>query len=100
MNTSRLDLGGLRILVLVAHILVDALGHQGQRLGFDPRGAEGREVLPRVSIEQQLVVNKCVSCSRRTLIAGNSMLWNRQRKIAGSIDDVRHLPDEVMFSVK
>src|SRR5271156_1740634 len=100
MNAPVFDLGRLWILVLVGHILVDALGHQGVHLGFDPSGAESREVLPRVSIEQQLVVDQCVSGSGRMLVARNLVLWNRGGKIAGSIDNVQHLVAVVMFAMK
>ncbi len=100
MNAASLDLRGLRILVLVAHIFVDALGHQRLHLGFHPGGAKGRKVLPRIAIKQQLIVDKRVSGSRRALLARNLMFWNRQRRIVGSMDNVEHLPIGVMLFVK
>ena len=55
-----LDRGGLRVLVLVDHVLVGRLGVQlvGERI--HPRADEGREVQPRVAVEHRLVVDDLV----------------------------------------
>ena len=50
-----LDLGGLRVLVPVDHVLVDRQRHERQDLGFLPRLAERGQVLPGVAIEHQLI---------------------------------------------
>ena len=50
-HAAHLELGGLRIFVLVDHVLVEALGHQPFRLGPHPRAHEGREVEPRIPVE-------------------------------------------------
>src|SRR5271156_680772 len=65
-HAAVLNLRGLRILVLVAHVLVDALFQQRSRLGLDPGGAKSREVLARVTVEQQLVMYQRISSPRRT----------------------------------
>ena len=70
MHATGLDRGGLRVLVLVDHILVEALIHQAVYLGFLPRLAEGGEVLPRIAIQHQLVMDQLVSGPGRFLPAG------------------------------
>ena len=67
---TRFDFGGLRVLVLVDHILVEALIHQAVYLGFLPRLAEGGEVLPRIAVQHQLVMDQLVSGPGRLLPAG------------------------------
>lgn len=59
-DAARLDLGGLRVLVLVDHVLVDALAHQTAGAVVRPGGAEGGQVLGRVAVEQQFVVEQGV----------------------------------------
>ena len=59
-DAARLELGGLRVLVLVDHVLVEALGHQLLGLRLHPGSDEGRHVQPRVSVEHQLVVDDLV----------------------------------------
>ena len=53
-HAAPLELGRLRVLVLVDHVLVEALGHQRVGLRLHPRRHERREVQPRVAVEQQL----------------------------------------------
>ncbi len=57
MDTSPLHLGGLRIFVLVHQVLVDGEVHQLVNLGLLPRLAEGGQILTRVPIEQQFVLD-------------------------------------------
>jgi hypothetical protein len=54
-HAAVLKLGGLRVLVLVDHVLGRALGHQLLGLGLHPRGDERRQVQPGVAVENQLV---------------------------------------------
>jgi hypothetical protein len=54
-DAAPLDLRGLRILVLVNHVLVDRQRHQGEKLRLGPRLAERGQVLAGVAIEHQLV---------------------------------------------
>ena len=68
-DAARLELGGLRVLVLVDHVLVEALGHQPLGLRLHPRGDERREVQPRVAVEHQLVVDDLVRDVRGHLAA-------------------------------
>jgi len=51
--------------VLVDHVLVHGLGHQGARLRLHPRRDEGGEVHPRAAVQQQLVVDQLVRDFRR-----------------------------------
>ena len=54
-HAAPLDLGGLRVLVLVDHVLVDRQVHQPVDGRLLPRLAERGQVLPGVAVEQQLV---------------------------------------------
>ncbi len=54
-DATAFDLGRLRILVLVDHVLVDAGVEQAMNLRFDPCLAERGQVLARIAVEQQLV---------------------------------------------
>jgi|GEM_PF-5560799 len=65
-----LDLGGLRILILVDHVLVETLIHQLVHLGLLPGLAKGGEILPRITIQHQLVMDQLVSGPGRLLAAG------------------------------
>jgi hypothetical protein len=53
-----LDLGGLRVLILVDQVLADRHRHQGKHLGLEPRLAERGQVLARVPVQHQLVRHK------------------------------------------
>ena len=59
-DAARLDLRGLRVLVLVDHVLVGRLGHQLAGGRRHPGGHERREVQPRAAVEQQLVGDQLV----------------------------------------
>ncbi len=59
-HAAALDLGGLRVLVLVDHVLVDAQVHERVHLGLLPRLAEGGQVLAGVAVEHELVVHGLV----------------------------------------
>ena len=56
-DAAFLERGGLWILVLVDHVFVDALVHEFVHLGLFPSLAKGREILARVAVEHQLVVD-------------------------------------------
>ena len=71
LDASRLELGGLRILVLVDHVLVEALGHELLGLRVHPRRHERREVHARVAVEHQLVVDDLVGHVRGRLHGGD-----------------------------
>ena len=96
-HATRLDLGGLRILVLVDHVLVDAVVHQLVDLGLAPRLAEGREILPRVAVEQQFVPDGRIDIAR---IAGGGrepVLGKDPGQIAGGVGLViRAVADRVL----
>ena len=59
-EASLLDRRGLRVLVLVDHVLVERLHVELRRLRLHPRGDERREVLARVAVEEQLVVDDLI----------------------------------------
>lgn len=59
-DAAGLDLGGLRVLVLVDHVLVEADVHQAVYALVRPGGAEGGQVLRRVAVQEQLVAEQFV----------------------------------------
>jgi len=73
-----LQLGGLRVLVLVDQVLVEALGHQLASLRFHPGRDEGGEVQPRTAIEQQLVMDQLVGDIRRHRVLREAILRRRE----------------------
>jgi extracellular factor (EF) 3-hydroxypalmitic acid methyl ester biosynthesis protein len=54
-HAARPQFRRLRVLILVDHVLGQALGHQHLCLRFHPGGDERGQVQPRVPVEQQLV---------------------------------------------
>ena len=87
-GVARLDLGGLWILVLVDHVLVDALIHQPVHLGFHPGLAERGKILAGVAIEHQLIMNDGVCVPRVTLGWRKLVLRHTDREIDGRVDVV------------
>ena len=70
-DAAHLELRGLRVLVLVDHVLVEALGHQLLGLRLHPRRHERREVHARVAVEHQLVVDDLVRDVRGHVVGGH-----------------------------
>jgi hypothetical protein len=64
-DATRLERRRLRVLVLVDHVLVQALGHQLLGLRLHPCRHERRHVQPGVAVEHQLVVDDLVRDVRR-----------------------------------
>ena len=75
-HAAGLDLRGLRILVLVDHVLVEAFGDQPVGLRLHPGGDERRHVEPGVAVEHQLVVDDLVRHVARKLPRGQLMPGN------------------------
>ena len=69
-HAAHLELGGLRVLVLVDHVLVEALGHQLLGLRLHPGGHERGQVQAGVAVEHQLVVDDLVGDVGRELALG------------------------------
>jgi len=87
MSTQRISISaGLRVLVLVDHVLVERLGHQALGLRLHPRSDERGEVEARVAIEHEFVVDDLVGDfrdpSRRRAGdgAGRARLRRRRRR--------------------
>ncbi len=59
-HAAQLELGRLRVLVLVDHVLVEGLGHEPVGLGLHPGRHEGGQVEPGVAVEHELVVDDLV----------------------------------------
>lgn len=57
-DTPRLNRRGLRILVLVDHVLIECLAHEVPNFGLQPGLAKRRKVLTRIAVEDQLVGNE------------------------------------------
>jgi len=69
-DAALFDGRGLRVLILVDHVLVGGLLHELPDLGFDPGGAEGGEILLGVAIEDELIVDGLVDRLRVLLCVG------------------------------
>jgi hypothetical protein len=54
-DAARFKLRRLRVLILVDHVLAEALGHEHVRLRLHPGGHEGRQVEAGVAVQDQLV---------------------------------------------
>ena len=72
-HAAGLDLRRLRVLVLVDHVLVEALRDEPLRLRLHPRAHEGRDVEAGVAVEHQLVVDHLVGDVGRHL-AGRKLV--------------------------
>lgn len=67
-NASVVNLGSLRILILIYHVFVDGIGLQLFDFVLDPSGAEHREVLTRIAVKKKLVVHQRIGRMRFCLI--------------------------------
>ena len=79
-HAAHLELGRLRVLVLVDHVLVEALGHQHLGLRLHPGGHERGQVEPRVAVEHQLVVHRAgrrrrERAPRGQMVAGDAVAF-------------------------
>ena len=77
-DAAGLDLGGLRVLVLVDHVLVERGGVQPVGLLVHPGGDEGGEVEPGVPVEHDLVQHDLVRRLRQHLPLGQPPLRDLQ----------------------
>ena len=75
-DAAHLQLRRLRILVLVDHVLVEALRHERLGLRLHPGGHEGGHVEARVAVEHQLVVDDLVRDVGRKLVGRQLMPWD------------------------
>jgi hypothetical protein len=91
MCTQRASISALcGILVLVDHVLVDALVHQLMDLRVQPGLAEGRQVLAGVAVQHQLVVHHLVSVARVMLVFRHLVLGHHDREV-GRCDTVLYV---------
>ena len=60
MPAAGFDFGGLRVLVLVDHVLVGRLHVQAVRIIVHPGAYEGREVQARVAVKHGVVVHHLI----------------------------------------
>jgi hypothetical protein len=98
-DAAGLECGRLRVLVLVDHVLVQALGHQLLGLRLHPRRHECRDVQPRVAVEHQLVVDDLVGDVRRHLVLGQRVPWDALglERVERRHQEVRRLPQLLYF---
>ena len=80
-HAARLELGGLGILVLVDHVLVESERHDLSDLGLDPRLAERGEVLSRVAVQHELVDDDLADVLRLVLMVVHPILGQRDREV-------------------
>ena len=76
-DAAPLELRGLRVLVLVDHVLVDALGHELPGLRLHPGGDERGQVEAGVAVEHQLVVDDLVGDVGAKLAVGDAVSRDR-----------------------
>jgi hypothetical protein len=88
-HAAPLDLGALRVLVPVDHVLVDRQRHQGENLGFLPRLAERGQVLAGVAVEDQLVRHQLERVSGQGLVRGEPVFRDRLGQVASGEYAVR-----------
>ena len=69
-HAALFDGRGLRVFILVDHVLVGGLVHELLNFRFDPGGAEGGEILLRVAVEDELIVDGLVDGLRVLLAIG------------------------------
>ena len=100
MDAASLDLGRLRILVLVDHVLVDALRHQLGNLRLRPRLAKGGEILAGVAVEHQLVMNDGVSVPGILRALGEFVFGHADGEIVRGVNLITHFRSEVDFPVQ
>jgi len=82
MHAPALDLGGLRVLVSVNHVLVDRQRHQAESFGFLPGLAERGQVLPGVAVQDQLVRHQLERVPGHDLVTGELVLRDRLGQVA------------------
>jgi len=61
---------GLRVFILVDHVLVGGLVHDLLDFGLDPGSAEGGEILLGVAVEDELIVDGLIDGLRVLLCFG------------------------------
>ena len=89
-HAAHLELRRLRVLVLVDHVLVEALRHQLPCLGLHPGGHERGQVEPGVAVQHQLVGDHLVGEVRRHLagrdvVAGDRLTLEGEQRGRGQI---------------
>ena len=87
-HAAPLDLGRLRVLVLVDHVLVDRQVHQPVDRRFLPRLAERGQVLTGVAVEHELVGNDGEGVVGVPLLGGEAILGRRLRHVLAGVDGV------------
>ena len=80
-DTPRLNRRGLRILVLVDHVLIECLAHEVPNFGLQPGLAKRRKVLTRIAVEDQLVGNEPICVPRELLALGHLELRQARREL-------------------
>ncbi len=89
-NAAHLELGRLRILVLVDHVLVERLRHQPVRFGLHPRAAEGGQIEARAAVENQLVVDQMVGRAGRHALLGDGVARRRPQQPLARVHGAHH----------
>ena len=87
-HAAPLDLGGLRVLVLVDHVLVDRQVHQPVDLRLLPRLAERGQVLAGVAVEHQLVGDDGEGVLGAPLVRREAVLRRRLGQVVAGVDGV------------
>ena len=94
-HAAQLELGRLRVLVLVDHVLVERLGHEAVGLRLHPGRHERGQVEPRVAVEHELVVDDLVGGVGRHAAGRQSVTRHARelgRKDRRYVEVARHTP--------
>src|SRR5258708_456764 len=75
-DTALLNFGGLRVLILINHILVERLRHQSFCFWLHPGGDEGGQVEPGIAIEDQFIMDQAISDIGCHFLGREFVTWN------------------------
>ena len=85
-DASLLELSWMRVLVLVNQVLVLPVDHQGGDVGLLPGLAEGGEVLARVAIQEQLVLDDLEGIGGVEGVVGELVARQRLLDVLADVD--------------
>ena len=79
-------LGGLRIFILVDHVLADGFVHQPVDLPFLERRTERGKIQPRIAVDHQFVVNQLIHEIRHLFLFRTPVLFRFLLQDAGCVN--------------
>ena len=88
-HAAPFQLGGLRVLVLIDHVLVEGLGHESIGLRLHPCGDERRKIEPTAPVEQQLVVDQPIRGVSIETFGGQGILGQRNHTRPAAVGNAK-----------